>query len=50
MGGEINDSKPKSSYPQLCSHPVGQTIANIYRDRIGMFYNGGQYERNNLLA
>lgn len=50
MGGETNIVKPNGSYPQLCSHPVGQMITGIYRDRIGMFYAGGQYEKNNLQA
>ncbi|TVY62333.1 Alpha-mannosidase [Lachnellula suecica] len=51
MGGETFEvPKLKSSYPKLSSHPVGQWIPNIYKDRIGMFYGGGQYEHKNLRA
>ena len=51
MGGETTETaKPKSTYPQLSAKPVGQWIANIYKDRIGAFYGGGQYEHNNLRA
>ncbi|KAG0651153.1 Alpha-D-mannoside mannohydrolase [Hyphodiscus hymeniophilus] len=51
MGGESTPSeKPKGTYPKLSAHPVGQWIPNIYKDRIGMFYSGGQYEGKNLRA
>ncbi|KAH6709277.1 glycoside hydrolase family 38 protein [Leptodontidium sp. MPI-SDFR-AT-0119] len=51
MGGETAETaKPKSTYPKLSDHPVGQWIPNIYRDRISMFYGGGQYEGKNLRA
>jgi hypothetical protein len=51
MGGEtVETEKPKSTYPKLSAHPVGQWIPNIYKDRIGMFYSGGQYEKKNLRA
>jgi alpha-mannosidase len=51
MGGEVVETtKPKGNYPKLSDHPVGQWIPNIYKDRIGQFYGGGQYEANNLRA
>ena len=51
MGGETFEvPKLKSSYPKLSAHPVGQWIPNIYKDRIAMFYGGGQYESKNLRA
>ncbi|KAL2072506.1 hypothetical protein VTL71DRAFT_11849 [Oculimacula yallundae] len=51
MGGEtVETAKPKSTYPKLSDHPVGQWIPNIYKDRIAMFYGGGQYEGKNLRA
>ncbi|TVY35324.1 Alpha-mannosidase [Lachnellula occidentalis] len=51
MGGETFEvAKLKSSYPKLSAHPVGQWIPNIYKDRIGQFYGGGQYEGKNLRA
>ncbi|KAH6671434.1 glycosyl hydrolases family 38 N-terminal domain-containing protein [Halenospora varia] len=51
MGGETFEvPKLKSAYPKLSAHPVGQWIPNIYKDRIGMFYGGGQYEKKNLRA
>ncbi len=51
MGGEIvHNPKPKGVYPKLSAHPVGQWIPNIYKDRIGMFYGGGQYDGKNLRA
>ncbi|KAL3423580.1 glycosyl hydrolase family 38 [Phlyctema vagabunda] len=49
MGGETVDTeKPKSTYPKLADHPVGQWIPSIYKSRIGSFYGGGQYETKNL--
>ena len=51
MGGETTETaKPKGTYPKLSEKPVGQLIANLYKDRIGQFYGGGQYEHNNLRA
>ena len=50
MGGESVPPKSKSTYPQLSAHPVGQWISSIYKERIGGFYNGGQYQSTNLLA
>ena len=51
MGGETaKTEKPKSTYPKLSDHPVGQWIPNIYKDRISQFYSGGQYESKNLKA
>jgi alpha-mannosidase len=51
MGGETFEvAKLKSSYPKLSAHPVGQWIPSIYKDRIGMFTGGGQYETKNLRA
>ncbi|CZT01541.1 probable alpha-mannosidase [Rhynchosporium graminicola] len=51
MGGETKEiAKPKSTYPKLSDHPVGQWIPNIYKDRITQFYGGGQYESKNLRA
>ncbi|RDW74052.1 putative alpha-mannosidase [Coleophoma crateriformis] len=51
MGGETAETaKPRSSYPQLSAKPVGQWIPNIYKERIGAFYGGGQYETKNLRA
>lgn len=51
MGGEtMETARLKSSYPTLVERPVGQWIANIYRDRIAQFYSGGQYEHQNLRA
>ena len=49
MGGETH-SKPQSTYPKLVSGPVGQKIHNIYKDRLGQFSSGGQYEHQNLQA
>ncbi|PQE27187.1 putative alpha-mannosidase protein [Rutstroemia sp. NJR-2017a WRK4] len=51
MGGEtIPKEELKSSYPVRSEGPVGKWIPNIYRDRIAMFYGGGQYEHKNLRA
>lgn len=51
MGGEtLPIIQSKGTYPKLSAHPVGQWISHIYKDRIGMFYGGGQYESNNLRA
>jgi alpha-mannosidase len=51
MGGETHETvKPKSSYPVRSAHPVGQWIPDLYKNRIGQFYAGGQYEGNNLRA
>jgi alpha-mannosidase len=51
MGGEtIPKEELKSSYPVRSEGPVGKWIPSIYRDRIAMFYGGGQYEHKNLRA
>lgn len=51
MGGEtVETAKPESTYPQLSAKPVGQWIPSIYKNRIGAFYGGGQYETKNLRA
>jgi alpha-mannosidase len=50
MGGEIAETKPKSTYPLLSEKPVGQWIANIYKERINMLTGGGQYESKSLRA
>lgn len=51
MGGQTVESvKPKSTYPVRSAHPVGALIPNLYKDRIGQFYAGGQYEGDNLRA
>ena len=39
-----------SSYPKLAAGPVGQQIHNIYKERLGQFSGGGQYQGQNLLA
>lgn len=53
MGGDAHAkaaSSSSSSYPKLSAGPVGQQITSIYRDRLGQFTGGGQYEGHNLLA
>ncbi|KAJ9142052.1 Alpha-mannosidase [Pleurostoma richardsiae] len=51
MGGERDVvAKPKSSYPTRAPKPVGQWIADIYRNRINQFYASGQWEERNLLS
>lgn len=51
MGGEtLTEGKLKSSYPTRAAKPVGALIPDIYKDRLEMFYSGGQYELNNLRA
>lgn len=52
MGGETFDVKgPRpNDYPLRAPKPVGQLISHIYKDRIAQFYNGGQYEHQNLRA
>jgi hypothetical protein len=51
MGGEsFKKEKLKSSYPTRAAHPVGQMIPDIYKERMDMFYSGGQYESKNLRA
>ncbi|KAK3953099.1 glycosyl hydrolases family 38 N-terminal domain-containing protein [Pseudoneurospora amorphoporcata] len=51
MGGEsATQRKPISAYPVRAPKPVGQYIANIYKDRISQFYAKGQWENNNLNA
>lgn len=51
MGGEIiPKSELKSSYPVRSEGPHGKWIPNLYKDRIGQFYGGGQYEGKNLRA
>lgn len=51
MGGESNLAvRHKSTYPQLSEKPVGALIPNIYKERIGQFYSGGQYASQNLQA
>ena len=49
-GGDKNPKTTESSYPVLAPKPVGQWISNIYRERIGQFYSGGQWEKVNLLS
>ena len=49
MGGESHPRAIASSYPKLASGPVGQHIQSIYKERIGQFRSGGQYEGQNLL-
>jgi alpha-mannosidase len=51
MGGDTFEvTKAKATYPKLAAKPVGQWIPHIYKDRIGQFYAGGQYEHQNLRA
>ncbi|KAK3300935.1 glycosyl hydrolases family 38 N-terminal domain-containing protein [Chaetomium fimeti] len=51
MGGETRVQKgPRSDYPLRAPKPVGQMISKIYKERIGQFYAGGQYEHQNLRA
>ena len=51
MGGETVSKAPTTaSYPKLASRPVGQQITHIYKDRLGQFTGGGQYEGQNLLS
>ncbi|KAF7937758.1 uncharacterized protein EAE97_007554 [Botrytis byssoidea] len=51
MGGEtILKPELKSSYPVRSEGPKGKLISNLYKDRIGQFYAGGQYEGHNLRA
>lgn len=51
MGGEtVKEEKLKSSYPTRAPKPVGQLIHAIYKERLEMFYSGGQYESKNLRA
>ncbi|KFY81400.1 hypothetical protein V500_11464 [Pseudogymnoascus sp. VKM F-4518 (FW-2643)] len=47
MGGQPA-AKAESQYPQLSAKPVGQRISRIYKERIGSFTAGGQYETKNL--
>lgn len=50
MGGETHTRSTASMYPKLSAGPVGQQIRNIYRERLGIFTGGGQYEAQNLRA
>ncbi|KAK0618135.1 glycoside hydrolase family 38 protein [Bombardia bombarda] len=51
MGGETPiRRKPHSDYPAQAPKPVGQLISGIYKERIGQFYSGGQWESVNLRA
>jgi alpha-mannosidase len=50
MGGETHTRPMASSYPKLSAGPVGQKINNIYRDRLGQFSSGGQYQGQDLLS
>jgi alpha-mannosidase len=51
MGGEtFKEEKLKSSYPTRAAKPVGALIPDIYKNRLEMFYSGGQYESKNLKA
>ncbi|MCJ1477518.1 Alpha-mannosidase 2C1 [Lambiella insularis] len=50
MGGETQTRATASSYPKLAAGPVGLQIRNIYRERLGQFTGGGQYEGHNLRA
>lgn len=51
MGGEtVLKPELKSSYPVRSEGPKGKLISNLYKDRIGQFYAGGQYEGHNLRA
>jgi len=49
MGGG-NESRSDYSYPRMVSRPVGVPKTSILKERIGLFYNHGQYEKINLLA
>ncbi|KAI9813104.1 MAG: Glycoside hydrolase, 38 vacuolar alpha mannosidase [Pycnora praestabilis] len=49
MGGETQ-TRATSSYPKIATAPVGQQIHSIYKDRLGQFTSGGQYESKNLLS
>ena len=50
MGGETHTKPSGSSYPKMAAGPVGQQIHSIYKDRLGQFTSGGQYESQNLLG
>ena len=50
MGGETRNKPSGSSYPKLATGPVGQQIHSIYKDRLGQFTSGGQYESQYLLG
>ncbi|KAK3394692.1 glycoside hydrolase family 38 protein [Podospora didyma] len=51
MGGQTPfQTKPTTDYPTRAPKPVGQLISGIYKERIGQFYDGGQWEHNNLRA
>lgn len=48
MGGETQIRATSSSLPKISNGPVGQQIHSIYKDRLGQFTGGGQYEPENL--
>ncbi|MCJ1414392.1 Glycoside hydrolase, 38 vacuolar alpha mannosidase [Xylographa parallela] len=48
MGGDTHTRSAANNYPKFAAGPVGQQIHNIYRDRLGQFTGGGQYEGQNL--
>ncbi|MCJ1301122.1 Glycoside hydrolase, 38 vacuolar alpha mannosidase [Hypocenomyce scalaris] len=50
MGGETQRRASGSSYPKLSAGPVGKQIQGIYKDRLGQFTSGGQYESQYLLG
>ncbi|KAK5135409.1 hypothetical protein LTR08_005351 [Meristemomyces frigidus] len=39
-----------AKYPQLAPRPVGKQIHHLYRDRLALFTNNGQYKEQSLLA
>ncbi|KAK5124181.1 hypothetical protein LTR85_001884 [Meristemomyces frigidus] len=53
MGGDSKRAMvPTTSakYPQLAPRPVGKQIHHLYRDRLGLFTNSGQYKEQSLVA
>ena len=48
MGGESQIKKTRSSLPKISAGPVGQQIHDIYKGRLGIFKDGGQYASENL--
>ena len=49
-GGDPSQTKPQADYPIRAPNPVGQLISGIYKERIGQFTAGGQWENQNLHA
>ena len=50
MGGDTLSRNAVSRFPRYSAGPVGQQIHSIYKGRLGIFQDGGQYEKQNLQA